>query len=403
MARKNLMLLCGLVVMASVASQGGTEVYAEETELAAEEAAAEDDAEDAAEDEDSDTLEPVTPSDYLVENVSDYVTLGDLSGLAVTQYTYEVTDDMVDESIQAELESYGEENEVDRAAEEGDVVYLDITSTVSGDESSTEMESTYITLGYEEYGADFDAEVTGASAGDTLTFSVSYGDDTWYDEWVDQTVEFEVTVTSVCETVIPEYNDDFVSEYTEYSTTDEYEEAMRESLVSEYEESSYSEAIEQLFDVAMEQCSFSGYPQDLYDTCRDDLLSFYGMFAGTTDEDEIFEMFGLTEEDVDSEVLSTVNRRLLVSALCQENSIEVTEDEYFDYLEESASYYGYESAASFEEDNTREYLIWALYESKAAEVLYDSADVTETVYSDELDELEYEEDYEEDTEDFVEE
>lgn len=376
MKKKNLMLLCGLMVMTAVASQPNREVYAEETEVLIET--------DTDENAEEATLEPVTPSDYLVKNVSDYVTLGDLSNLSVNQYTYEITDEMVEQSIREELESYGEETEVDRAAQEGDVVYFDMTSTAGGDETSAATESTYITLGSEEFGADFDAKIIGASTGDTLTFSIDYDEDTWYEEWMNQTVDFTVAITSICEVTVPEYGDDYVSEYTDYSTTDEYEQAVRDSLADEYEETSYSEAIEVLFDTAANQCTFSGYPQELYDLCREDLISFYSMFAGTTDEDEIFSTFGLTEEDVDTEVLSTVNRRLLISALCQENEIEVTEEEYFDYLNEYASYYGYDSAAAFEEDNTRDYMIWALYESKAAELLYESADVTEIPYSEEM-------------------
>ena len=41
----------------------------------------------------SHTLQPITPSDYLVKNASDYVTLGSYDGIEVVQYTYDITDE----------------------------------------------------------------------------------------------------------------------------------------------------------------------------------------------------------------------------------------------------------------------------------------------------------------------
>ena len=45
-------------------------------------------------------LDPITPSEYLVQNASDYVTLGDYDGVEVTRYTYEITDDLTGYEIQ---------------------------------------------------------------------------------------------------------------------------------------------------------------------------------------------------------------------------------------------------------------------------------------------------------------
>lgn len=56
------------------------------------------------------TLDPITPSDYLVENAASYVTLGDYDGVEVTKYTYEITDDMVQDEIQEELADASERN-----------------------------------------------------------------------------------------------------------------------------------------------------------------------------------------------------------------------------------------------------------------------------------------------------
>jgi trigger factor len=408
MNRKKIIALLGLTVVIAVAGCGKKETDTSSTtaetsavseETSAAEEAADDEADDDAETEEDSSadLDPITPSDYLIENVSDYVTPGELKGLEVTQYTYEVTDDFVQEQIDENLSAAADEIEVDRASQTGDIVYVDLTSSIQGEEDSESVESTYFMLGDEEYGEAFDEQLTGVSTGDTVTFSVTFDEDIWIDEWIDQTVDFTAEITSVCEQTIPEYNDDFVAEYTDYSTTAEYEAALRESLTSEMEESSRYDAIESLFDSAVEASVFSGYPQELYDSCKEELLEFYSIFTGTTDENDIYELFGITEDDMDEEVLDSVNRRLLISAICEENGLEVTEEEYIQYVTEYAESYGYDSAADFEEDNSREALVWSLYETKAGDYLYENATITEE--AGDIDE-EYDLDFDEEDVDF---
>ncbi|HIR75832.1 MAG TPA: hypothetical protein IAB97_02830 [Candidatus Choladousia intestinipullorum] len=407
MHSKRVLLLLGLIAAVSAAGCGNQADDNPETELStsAPEASADEDAVIAEEETSSQTeasLDPITPSDYLVKDVSDYVTLGEITGIPVTQYTYEITDDMVQERVDLEVSAYDEEIEVDRASQEGDVVYIDLTSTVGGDAESEYTESTYITLGDEEYGAEFDQELLGASAGDTLEFSITFGDDIWMEDWMGQTVDFSVDVTSVCEIQSPEYNDTFVSENTEYSTTEEFESALRDTLADEYAETSLMDTVESLFQAVESEAVFAGYPQELYDLCKEETLSFYAAFAGTSDEQEIYDLFGLTEDDMDAEVLTTVNRRLIVSSICEQAGLEVTEEEYTSYVTDYAEYYGYDSAADFEADNTRETLVWSLYETKAGDYLYENADITEEPYSEDedlsLEDFEIELEAEEDTE-----
>lgn len=388
MSKKYLLIVSAL--LAAVTLSGCGKEKTTETEFSTE-APADAAAEDAGPDEYetsaeiSEELDPITPSDYLVKNSSDYVTLGDLDGLEADQYTYDITDDMVQEQIQSDLEAVSEEVEVDRAAAEGDIVYADITSTIQDEPDSTYTESTYMVLGDEEYSADFDKELTGASAGDSLEFTCFFDSDTWMDEWADKNVDFEVTVTSVCEVNIPEYDEDYIKEYTDYSSQSEYEDYIREMLTDEYEEYSYNDAVEELFQAAIQKSQFSGYPEDLYDTCKEEVLSVYSYFLGTTDEEAIYEAFGLSAEDVDDEVLDTVNRRLLISAICEANGIEITEEAYTEFVNDYAGLYGYDSAVQFEADYTRDSLVWSLFENEAAAILYDNAKINLVPYEDAVD------------------
>ena len=86
--------------------------------------------------------------------------LGDYDGVEVTKYTYEITDDMLQDEIQGELEDASEEESTNAPSEDGNTIYMNLTASVDGEEAA-DPEETFITLGQEEYGAEFDEKLTG--------------------------------------------------------------------------------------------------------------------------------------------------------------------------------------------------------------------------------------------------
>ena len=329
------------------------------------------------------TLQPITPSDYLVKNASDYVTLGSYDGIEVVQYTYDITDEMVQEQIDAARQDAATEEETTDPSTTGDIVYVTLKSSVQGVENSEDSEDTYFTIGEADYGEDFDAALTGVSAGDEKKFSIDFADDFWIDTWAGHTVDFDATITQVTQLLVPDYDDDFLATYTDYTTKDDYEASIRSALEDEYTQTSYSDAIDELFQAAEDATTFNGYPQELYDSCKEDVLSAYTVFAGDDDTsvDDVLDAFGITDADIDSETLDEVNHRLLISAYCEQNKIDVTEDEYVSFVTDNAAYYGAADAVELEDMYTREALVWNLYESRMAEQLYKNAKVTETPYT----------------------
>ena len=227
-----------------------------------------------------------------------------------------------------------------RPVQEGDLVTVDVTATVEGESEPTLSEEDYtVELGYEEFGADFDQQMIGAQAGDEKEFSTAFGEDTWYEEWIDQTVNFEVTVKSVDELVQPEYTDEFVSDTLGYESKEAFETALRDELDAGYQDQSRDETRENAIIAAMDGCEFNGYPDKLYDTCEASVSETYTSFADSygMSVEELYDAYGMTQEDVDAEIMDTVNRRLFISAICQAEDITVTSDEYTAFPGKSVS------------------------------------------------------------------
>lgn len=356
MKKKYLLLMTGLLAACTLFGCGK-----KETEVSTEAAS---------ENEDSEI------TGYLVDDAAQYVTLGTYKGMDVEKPVYTVSDDEVAMEIDNTLYEYSTVETVDRAAESGDLLAADITATVEGESDPTLEEEDYtIELGYEEFGAEFDQQLMGSKAGDTKEFSCSFDEDTWYEEWINQTVNFKVTVNSVGELILPEYTDEFVTDTLGYDSKEAFETALWDELNALYEEQSSDETRENAILTAMENCEFTGYPDALYDSCADAVNENYTAFADIygLSVDELYEAYDMSQDDVEAEIMDTVNRRLFISAICQAEDLTVTQSEYQAYLDSQYPDYGYDDSESFEEDYGKDYLMWVLYEDKAATYLVNNS------------------------------
>ncbi len=359
MSKKSLILLTGLLTISITGGYGNTFFGEETTEASSDKVI----------------------TGYLLENADTYITLGDYTGLEVERPVYSVGDEEVDIEVENRLNDNYELSEAERPSQDGDVLTIDIIATVSGEEEPMISETDYtLELGYADLGNDVDEQLTGCTVGDNKTFSSSFGEDAWYEEWVGKTIDFDITVKNVQEVIIPEYDDHFV-ETMGFDSKEAFEASIREDLEKEYDEQSKYETRENVLLAAIENCEFNGYPDKLYDSCEESIRGRYSSFADAfgMSEDEFYEASGMTDEDLEDEILEDVNRKLFISALCNTENIQITETDYTAYVEEQADLWQYESTDAFEQEYGKEYLLWNIYEEKAADFLLSKADITEVL------------------------
>jgi trigger factor len=322
---------------------------------------------------------------------SKYVTLGDYKGLDLTMIKTEVTDDMVQDEIDYLLEDNATYTEItDRGAEEGDIVNIDYSGTIDGEEfDDSSAEDFDLELGSGYLLDDLEAALVGVQTGETTEVTVTFPDD--YDEdLAGKEAVFTVTMNSISVEEIPEYTDDFIASVTDYSTTAEYEEALKSELYLSTEEDNRSVAGYDALSMVVENATFDGYPQDLYDSCKEDYDALNEAYA---------EMFGLelsdlelSDEETQSAVEDMVYEYMVCAVIADEEGLSVTDDEYEEYLEENYELYGYESAEEYEEDQTKESIMEEILTEKVQDFLVDNANVTE-VTEDEYYEMYYGDDY----------
>ncbi|RLE20002.1 MAG: trigger factor [Actinobacteria bacterium] len=153
------------------------------------------------------------------------VTVPDYGELSIELPSIEVSDDDMAEARQAELRRGGELADADRPAESGDFVTVDLAATRDGEEvMGLNTEDWSYEIGQGWVTDDFDDQLTGASAGDELSF-VSTPKST------EDEADFTVKVTAVQEMKTPELTDEWVSENLgEFDTVEEWDASLTETL-----------------------------------------------------------------------------------------------------------------------------------------------------------------------------
>ncbi len=311
--------------------------------------------------------------------VEDYVKLGDYKDLEIMRPAASVSDEDVEMYIQEMLDENAEYREItDRAVKEGDSVNIDYTGTIGGEEFEGGSDADYeFILGQGEFLEDFEANLIGKNAGEEFTFSLTFPED--YDEEIGgKEAEFKAKINAINEVVAPEYNDAFVAGISEYSTVDEYEKSVREELLNSSQEESRMAAGEDALMQAVENATVSGYPQAIYDMCYNETMESYQFFAELNGmELDEFLAENMSEEDIESIVVSSVNEVLVVQAIAEEEGLQITDKNYKEEAQAMATEYGYDSLEEFEADYGMASIVNMLTREKIVDFLYDSAKVEE--------------------------
>ena len=325
-----------------------------------------------------------------------YVTLGEYTGMTIDRIVTTVTDDDVQEEIQNELYADAEFKEVtDRGAKEGDTVNIDYTGKIDGEEfdggSDTGMD---LELGSDTFLPEFEDGIIGMKKGETKDITITFPED--YDGTVDgKTAVFSVTVNSITEAILPEYNDAYVKENYDYDTTAEYEASLKSDLQEQYDEDATFTACSDALSEAVDNAEFDGYPEDMYDVAKEQMEYENQAFADQLGI-ELTDLVG-EDYDIEEDILAAIHEKLVVYAIAEKEKLTVTDEEFDTYAEDNWELYGYDTKEDFISDYGDEEIRYSLLYDKVLNFLgenntfhdideaeyYSDEDFTDEVISDE--------------------
>ncbi len=322
--------------------------------------------------------------DEYIELYAEGVTLGDYIGIEYEYDLTEVTDDDVQEQVDSFIESCDTyEEDLESAAEDGDTVNIDFVGTVDGEEydgMSTDGEGYDLVLGSGSLIDDFEDQIVGHLPGETFDVEVTFPDDYGVDELNGQDAVFETTLNYIKITVEAEYSDELVAANTDYSTMEEYEAAIRETLEESAESTALTSAQNVVMTSAINNATIENIPEDEVNELADTIVSelqeqaeSYGIeyatliyyYYGYEDEDEFYDYVVLVCEE-------TVKEKMVVCAIAKAEGITIDADEEDAYVEEVAESYGV-TADEVEETYSSEEIMYYTLAEKVMNFLMDNA------------------------------
>jgi len=270
--------------------------------------------------------------------------LGEYKGLEVGRAEQEVPDEIVDREVERIREGFARLEPVERAAADGDSVLIDFEGLIDGTAFEGGKADDYLlSLGSGQLIEGFEEQLVGAEAEAEREVKVSFPADYQAENLAGKDAVFEVKVKEVREKVLPELDDDFASEASEFDTLEELRGDIREkvsaALESRAEEDFRIAAVDAAVDAATVEV-----PDELA-TARaterwermERQLAGRGM-----DPNTFLQMQGKTREELVEESKPDAERELkreaVVTAIAEAEGIEVSEEELVDALAHSAEH-----------------------------------------------------------------
>lgn len=270
--------------------------------------------------------------------------LGTYKGLEVGKEEQEVPDEIVDTEVERVREGFARLEPVERAAAEGDSLLIDFEGFVDGSAFQGGAAEDYLlALGSGQLIEGFEEQLVGAEAGEDREVKVTFPADYQAEHLAGQDAVFKVKVKEVREKVLPELDDDFASDASEFDTLEELRADIREkvgaALGSRAEEDFRIAAI----DAAVEAATVD-VPDELA-TARaterwermERQLAGRGM-----DPNQFLQMQGKTRDELIAETKPDaeleLKREAVVTAIAEVEGIEVSEEEMVEALEHSAEH-----------------------------------------------------------------
>lgn len=254
--------------------------------------------------------------------------ISDYRGLPVQYEEPSVTDQEVDERLEAMRETKADYVNVDpRVIEKGDFVLVHLKS-VSGLAEAIEQDNIQIEVGAEDSIPEFSANLAGMSPEETKEFDVNYPADYSQEKLAGKTVRFEITPKTIRRKEKPALDDEFAKDLGDYQNMDELKTAVRKSITHEKQFAAQQTAKETLIDKLVESNTFpipEAYVDRQIETqVRNQLRELAGKGV---DPNSIKLDWTKVKENQRDKAVRNVRAALLLDKVAEREGIHTTKDE----------------------------------------------------------------------------
>jgi trigger factor len=283
------------------------------------------------------------PLSFSIEvSVTPKATLGTYTGLEVGKRSPEVGNDAIDHELGHMREHFARVETVDRPLAEGDMTIVDFVGRVDGESfAGGEARDYMLEIGGGRLIEGFEEQLVGAKAGESREVEIDFPDDYHSEDLRGKHAVFDVTVKDVRQKELPELDDDFASEASEFDTIDELRADIEDKLRHAQEHSIEDEFREAVVDAAVAEASVD-LPDELVAARAEEMWerTERALRAQGIDPETYFKTSGKTRDDVIEETKQDAARQLsresVLEAVADAEGIEATDEELLEALAPAA-------------------------------------------------------------------
>ncbi|MBQ2803867.1 MAG: trigger factor [Lachnospiraceae bacterium] len=285
------------------------------------------------------------------------VTLGSYKGVEVEKINVEVTDEEVLVAVNRERESNARTITVeDRAVKDGDMTVIDFEGFVDGVAFEGGKGENYpLTIGSGAFIPGFEEALVGAEIGKETDVNVTFPEDYQAADLAGKAAVFKCTVKEIKEKQLPELDDEFAAEVSEFDTLAEYKEDVKKNLVTKKEADAKGAKEDAVIDAIIADAQME-IPDAMLETQQRQMIEDFAQRIQSQglSMEQYMQFTGLTPaallEQVKPQALKRIQSRLVLEAVVAAEKLEASEADFEEEVKVMAETY------QMEEDKVKELL-----------------------------------------------
>ena len=308
--------------------------------------------------------------------------LGKYKGIEIKKIEYNVTD----HDIEHELGHMQEKNSRlvsidDRPVENGDITVIDFEGTVDGVPfDGGKAEGHELEIGSGAFIPGFEDQIVGMKIDEEKDINVKFPEEYFSKDLAGKDAVFKVKLHEIKKKELPELDDEFAKDVSEFDTLKELKDSIKEKLETQNNERAKYETQDAVIKAVSENTKLdipSGMIELEIDNMLKDIetrLSYQGLKL-----EQYFKMMGKTEEEVRKEyepqAIEGIKSRLTLEAIIKKEKIEATDEEIDAKIKEMAENYGKKEEEIKDNENIRNYIKQGIESEKAIDFLVENAKI----------------------------
>lgn len=279
------------------------------------------------------------------------VTLGEYKGVEVKKAEAVVTDEDVENELTAARKKNGRLIDVeDGAIEDGDNTIIDFTGYIDDKTFDGGAGTDYpLVIGSHSFIEGFEDQLIGKKKGETCDVNVTFPAEYHADELAGKPAKFVVTIKEVKRNELPELNDEFASEVSDFDTLDEYKVDIRKKLQEKKEQDAKVENENNVIEKVVENAQME-LPQPMVDTQAREMVENYArrLQSQGLNINDYMKYTGMTPEklmeQMRPEAEKRIKTRLVLEKVVEVENVEVSDEKLDEQINEIAASYKLEGA-----------------------------------------------------------